>query len=322
MGISHEQALDCFNSDDLLGIGMEADAVRRRLHPEGVVSYVVERNIDSTGAATATGPAAEAFCERIYTEISHAVDLGGSVVRLVFGAAQTATGEIEWLEGLLRGIRQRFPAVWVEGLSALDVVTLVGGRGRGVKDTIARLRGAGLHRIAGDDTVIRHDREDGATRRGCSQREWLEVHRAAHELGMRTVAAIPFGAGETPDQRVDFLDAVRRLQEETGGFAAFAPASCEAAGGRERDCMTAVERLKILAISRMFLDNIENVQASRAGQGLKVPQTALRFGANDVGPVSPTDAKGLSEEDLRRVIRDAGFIPVERDASYQTMFLN
>ena len=139
---------------------------------------------------------------------------------------------------------------------------------------------------------------------------------------MRTVAAIPFGAGETPDQRVDFLDAVRRLQEETGGFAAFAPASCEAAGGRERDCMTAVERLKILAISRMFLDNIENVQASRAGQGLKVAQMALRFGANDAGSIGHVPKANFTEEDLRRVIRDAGFMPVERDATYRTMFLN
>jgi cyclic dehypoxanthinyl futalosine synthase len=113
---------------------------------------------------------------------------------------------------------------------------------------------------------------------------------------------------------------VRRLQEETGGFTAFIPVSAEAPNGRELDGVTAVERLKTLAISRMFLDNVENVQASWAGQGLKVLQMGLRFGANDVG--SAGVAGGGSEEDLRRIIRDAGFRPVQRDTLYRTMFLN
>jgi cyclic dehypoxanthinyl futalosine synthase len=120
---------------------------------------------------------------------------------------------------------------------------------------------------------------------------------------------------------VDFLEAVRRLQEETGGFAAFLPLAAEAPGGRELDVVTAVERLKTLAISRMFLDNVENVQADGAGQGLKVLQMGLRFGGNDVGSVT-ADGNRASEEDLRRIIRDAGFQPVQRDMAYRTMFLN
>jgi 2-iminoacetate synthase ThiH len=124
---------------------------------------------------------------------------------------------------------------------------------------------------------------------------------------MRTTA---FGGGETLEQRVDFLEAVRGLQEETGGFGAFAAVSAEAPNERELDGVTAVERLKTLAIARMFLDNIENVQASGTAQGLKVLQTGLRFGANDVGPVRP---EAGSEEDVRRIIRDAGFRPAQRD---------
>jgi cyclic dehypoxanthinyl futalosine synthase len=108
------------------------------------------------------------------------------------------------------------------------------------------------------------------------------------------------------------------LQEEAGGFAAFVPVAAEAPGGRELDGVTAVERLKTLAVSRMFLDNVENVQASAAGEGLKVLQMGLRFGANDVGAVGA----GASEEDLRRIIRDAGFRPVERDGVYRAMMLN
>ena len=210
MGISREQALDCLKSDDLIGLGMEADAVRRRLHPEGVATYVVE---------------CEAECVPELTEPA--------------GAA-----------------------------------------------------------------------------------EWIAAHRAAHEQGMRTTVRMVFGAGETAELPVDLLEAVHALQEETGGFAAFVPVAAPAANGRQLDSVTAVERLKMLAVARMFLDNIENVQADGVASGidgLKVLQTALRFGANDVGWVDA--GSGRSEEDLRRIIRDAGLRPAERDAAYRAVMI-
>lgn len=272
---------------------MEADAVRRRLHPEGVVSYVV------SGCVTADG-SLDAACD----EIAETVEMGGTGVRLI-----GLTGGIETLEGLFRGVRQRFPSLWIEGLTAGETVALARHRGVGLQETIARLRGAGMDSIAGNGAAL-------------SLPEWASVHRAAHGLGMRTAATMVFGAGETLEQRVDFLEAVRRLQEETGGFCAFVLVAAAGPGGRELDAATAVERLKTLAIARMFLDNIENVQSSRAGQGLKVLQTGLRFGANDAGPVDVGAVNGGSAEDVRRVIRDAGFRPAERDALYRTMFLN
>ena len=234
--------------------------------------------------------------------------MGNTGVRLVGVANREGTGEIEWLEGLLRGVRQRFPAMWIEGLSAAELVAIAESGGLGLRETIARLMDAGLDSIAGDGV----DLVQG------SVAEWVEVHRAAHGLGMRTTATMIFG-GETIEARVDFLDVVRRLQEETGGFAAFAPVAAEAPNGRELDGVTAVERLKTLAIARMFLDNIENVQASGTAQGLKVLQMGLRFGANDVGPVRP---EAGSEEDARRIIRDAGFQPAQRDMAYRAMMLS
>ncbi|HEY5055185.1 MAG TPA: hypothetical protein VII58_03445 [Acidobacteriaceae bacterium] len=215
MGISREQALECLKSDDLIGLGMEADAVRRRLHPEGVATYVVESEAEY-------GPA-------------------------LAGAAGTAG--------------------------------------------------------------------------------WVAAHRAAHGQGMRTTVRMVFGgdetgAVETLEQRVDLLAAVRALQEETGGFAAFVPVAAAAPNGRQLDSVTAVERLKMLAVARMFLDNIENIQADGVASGidgLKVLQTALRFGANDVGAANA--GAGRSEEDLRRIIRDAGLRPAERDAAYRMMMI-
>ena len=300
MGISSTQALDCFRSDDLVGIGMEADSVRRRLHPEGVVSYVVERRID---LSQAPGAPLEAACNAI----REALDLGGTGVCL-----ENIGFALEPLESLLRSIREQFPTIWLEGLSAPEVTTIASACGLGLQQVIARLRDAGLDSIAGNGPAMQDD----------AVRDWIEVHRTAHGLGMPTVAALVFGAGETLEQRVAFLEAIRLLQEETGGFTAFIPQTAEAPGGRELDGMTAVERLKTLAISRMFLDNIPNVQATRSGQGLKVLQMGLRFGANDLGAVTAGAGPGSSEEDLRRVIRDAGFTPVERDVPYRTMFLH
>jgi cyclic dehypoxanthinyl futalosine synthase len=310
MGISREQALDCFRSDDLVGIGMEADMVRRRLHPEGVVSYFLSRSIAIDGAALRGDSLANACAE-----IGEAIEMGGTGVRILIETDHRATAGIERLNGLerlFRGVRQRFPALWIEGLSAGEISALARACGLGLPELLARLRGAGmdsLDSIAGDRAAM-------------DFQEWLGVHGAAHQLGMRTAATMVFGAGETPEQRVGLLEAVRQLQQETGGFTAFVPVAAEAPGGRELDGATAVERLKMLAISRMFLENIENVQSSRAGQGLKVLQTGLRFGANDVGTVDAGAANGAAEEDLRRIIRDAGFRPAQRDALYRTMFLN
>ena len=293
---------------------MEADAVRRRLHPEGVVSYVVgcsvERSAVMDVGARAGNQSAVGCAHQLFDKIGETVEQGGAGVQLAFGTGGEMTDRIEWLEGLFRGIKQGFPTFWFESLSAVEVLEIARVCGSEVRETIARLRDAGLDSISGD----------GVDLAGCGVQAWVEVHRVAHGLGMRTAAGMTFGRGETLERRVDFLEALRRLQEETGGFAAFVPMAAAAPGGRELDGVTAVERLKTLAISRMLLDNIENVQAIGAVQGIKVLQMALRFGANDAGSVM-MQGDG-SEEDLRRIIRDAGFVPVQRDMVYRTMFFN
>ncbi len=311
MGISRQQALDCLRSNDLIGIGMDADAVRRCLHPEGVVSYAVEGAVSMPDGICAEGKAGDASHRRLYDEICQTIDSGSTSVRLVGGSNSVAkSGKMESFEGIICGIRQRFPSLWIEGLSPVEVMALAAGSGLDLRQTIARLRDAGLDSIASKGEPLTNNLT-----------EWIAVHRTAHGLGMRTVAAMRFGAGETLEQCVDFLHAVRQLQEETGGFAAFVPMAAIAPGGRELDAMTAVEQLKTLAIARVFLDNIENIQWSGAEQGVKVLQTGLRFGANDAGSIS-LEGGNASEEDLRRIIRDAGFQPVQRDARYRTMFLN
>ena len=204
-----------------------------------------------------------------------------------------------------------------------------------LRDTIARLMDAGLDSIPGGGAEILDDRvRRRVSRLKCSTEEWAEVHRVAHSLGMRTTATMMFGCGETLEERVNHFEVVRRIQEETGGFTAFIPWTFQkentALGHSVREEATAVEYLKTLAVSRLYLENILNVQASWVTQGLKLCQIALRFGANDVGSImieeNVVSAAGAhhrsTEEELRRLIRDAGFVPRQRDTLYRTYFLN
>jgi cyclic dehypoxanthinyl futalosine synthase len=270
MGISAAQALDCLRSDDLIGIGMEADAVRRRLHPEGVVSYAVEAAFDCTGRDL------DALC----AEVASAEALGATAV-LLHGAVSPP---------LIAGLKLRMPAMWLQAEVATPAEA-------------AALCAAGLDSIT------------------CAGADWLEVHRAAHAAGVATAANWIFGAGETFAERIAQLEAIHLLQQQTGGFAALTPVSFHAIGGRELDETTAVEYLKTLAVSRMLVDNIDNVQAEASAQGLKVLQMALRFGANDVGAVQAPSPGTATEEELRRIIRDAGFEPAQRAMLYRAMLL-
>ncbi len=348
MSLTRAQALEMFESDDLIGVGMEADALRRKLHPTGVASYVIDRNINYTNFCTEyctfcafyrplKGPQSkEGYIleyEKIYEKIQETVDLGGTGVLMQGGLHPDL--KIEWHEALLRGIKQRFPKVHLHCYSASEILALCEYSNLSIRDVIWRLRDAGLDSIPGGGAEILDDEvRFKIARLKCRTEEWIAVHRTAHQLGMRTTATMMFGVGETFEHRINHFQHVFDLQEETGGFTAFIPWSFQphntALGGRKWEEATAVEYLKLLAISRLFLSNIHNVQASWVTQGLKVCQMGLRFGGNDVGSVmleeNVVKAAGVSncttEEELRRIIRDAGFRPAQRDTLYRQYFLN
>jgi cyclic dehypoxanthinyl futalosine synthase len=311
MGISTEQALDCFRSDDLIGIGMEADAVRRCLHPEGVVTYSIDGCVDCSLLAGAADPG------RIFSEIGRIVEMGGTGI--VLQGLPISDSAIGWVEDVFSQIKRRNSSIWLHGLSTADVLAIAQRAGLTVRDTVARLRDAGLDSLSGGDDAAAVSVGRGTWEQG------LAVHRTAHQLGMPTTAAMIFGAGETIEQRVEQLEGIRQLQEETCGFTAFIPRAFQPNGGQpvsqSAEEPTAVECLKTLAICRILLDNIPNMQSDWATQGLKTLQMGLRFGGNDAGSVLAADAK-TTEEDIRRVIRDAGFQPVQRDTPYRTMFLS
>ncbi len=317
MGITRQQALDCFASDDLIGIGMEADALRRTLHPEGVVTYTVDRLLDCADPDPNT----------FYDRVRETVDMGATGVLLPSGAQPNVP--LDRYESLLTGIKQRFPGIQLHGLSATQILALASASQLSLRDTIARLHDAGLDSIAGSAVIFNDEIRKRAAPDKCTTAEWINVHRTAHQLGLRTKATMIFGVGETMADRIDHLEILRALQEETGGFTAFTPLAAQPGVAVIPSAVaepTAVEYLTTLAVSRLYLDNIENLQGSWRTQGLKVLQMGLRFGGNDVGSVlleeHASKPGGATEEELRRIIREAGFKPVQRDTLYRTMFLN
>jgi len=344
--MTRQEAIDLFRSDDLIGIGTAADAVRRKLHPHGIVSYIIDRNINYTNFCTEYC----SFCafyrpmghaegyvhpkEVIFDKIQETIDLGGTGILMQGGLHPDL--KIDWYEDLLSSIKQRFgEKIWCHCFSAPEIVNIAKVSGLSLRDTIARLRDAGLQSIPGGGAeILDDDVRRRISRLKSSVQEWIDVHRTAHALGMRTTATMMFGCGETPEQRVNHFEIVRQIQEDTGGFTAFIPWAFQrentSLGRFIKEEATAVEYLKTLAVSRLFLDNFENVQSSWVTQGLKTCQLGLRFGGNDVGSImieeNVVSAAGThnraSEEELRRLIRDAGFIPKQRDTLYRTYYLN
>ena len=342
--MTRHEAIELLRSADLIGAGMAADSLRRKLHPEGVVTYIIDRNINYTNFCTEYCT----FCafyrpighpegyildnEVLFEKIRETMDLGGTGILMQGGLHPDL--KIEWYEDLLRSIKQRF-RIHLHCFSAPEILNIAEVSGLSLRDTIARLRDAGLDSIPGGgaeilDDAVRHR----ISRLKCSTQEWVDVHLTAHKLGMRTTATMMFCCGETLEERVNHLEVIRRIQEETGGFTAFIPWTFQrentSLGRTLKEEATAVEYLKTLAVSRLYLERIENIQSSWVTQGLKTCQLGLRFGANDVGSVMIEEnvvaAAGAhhrsTEEELRRIIRDAGFVPKQRDTLYRTLFLN
>jgi len=270
--------------------------------------------------------------ETIFEKIQETLDLGGTGILMQGGLHPDL--KIEWYEDLLRSIKERFD-IWCHCFSAPEIVNIAEVSGLTLHDTIARLRDAGLESIPGGGAEILDDEvRNRIARLKCTSDDWEMMHRTANKLGLRTTATMMFGCGETFEQRMNHFDIVRQIQEDTGGFTAFIPWSFQrentSLGRFVKEEATAVEYLKMLALSRLYLENIVNIQSSWVTPGLKTCQVGLRFGGNDVGSImieeNVVSAAGAhhraSEEELRRLIRDAGFIPKQRDTLYRTYFLN
>lgn len=340
--LSEAEALQLLEEAELLDLGEAADAVRRRLHPEPVVTYIVDRNVNYTNVCV-SGCAFCAFHRppghpEGYLLSREALELklretkaAGGIQILLQGGLHPDLG-LEWYEDLVRFIRAS--GLHVHGFSPPEIRHLAVRSGLSVGEVLSRLRAAGLDSLPGGGAEILVDRVRGALspRKGTSD-QWLEVMEEAHRLGMRTTATMVFGHVETPEERVEHLRRIRDQQDRAlarkngGGYTAFIPwtmqtentglAGVRPAGG--------AEYLRTLAVARLYLDNIPHLQASWVTQGEKIAQLALRFGADDLGSTMLEEnvvrAAGadfrMTEARMRALIEDLGFRPRRRNQAYE-----
>jgi cyclic dehypoxanthinyl futalosine synthase len=343
VALSPQEALDLFRSDDLVGIGMAAHQLRKQKTDPRVATYQIDRNINYTNFCTEYC----SFCafyrpmgskegyvlplETIFQKIEEMLALGGTGVLLQGGLNPDLP--LNYYENLLRSIRERFPQVHLHCFSAPEILCIAEISGLSVRDTIVRLRDAGLASIPGGGAEILDDEvRTRISRLKCTAGEWEEMHRTAHALGLRTTATMMFGCGEEYRHRVNHLERLRRIQQDTGGFTAFIPwmfAPENTPLGKKVPEATATDYLKTLAISRLYLDNFDHIQSSWLTPGIKVCQVGLQFGADDVGSILIEEnvvyAAGVrnrtNEAELRRIISDAGYIPAQRDTLYRSYVL-
>ena len=336
--LTSEDCTALLESDDIARIGVAADEVRKRKHPSGIVTYIIDRNINYTNVCNVVctfcafyrRPGKPDTYVRTIAEICEKIDetiaLGGTGI-LMQGGLHPDFG-IEWYEDLLRTLHAKYPQMQLHSfsppeihnislISKLDYVTI-----------LQRLKNAGLNSMPGGGGEILDDEVRKRVSTKCTTDEWLDVMRAVHCVGLRSTATMMFGIGDNVAHRVRHLQRIRDLQDETGGFTAFIPWTFQrentALGRRIKDEPTGVDYLKMVAVSRLFLDNIEHIQSSWLTQGLRLGQVVLRFGADDMGSimieenvVSAAGAHNEADERmLRYLIRTAGFRPQQRDILY------
>jgi cyclic dehypoxanthinyl futalosine synthase len=335
-----EDALALYRGAPTALLGRLADGMRARKHPERVVTYIIDRNVNYTNVCVAKCN----FCafyrpvgspegyvlgfDELFRKIDETIAVGGE--QLLLQGGHNPDLPLSWYEDLFRGVKARYPWFKLHALSPPEVIHLSRLSQLPIARVLDRLIAAGLDSVPGGGAEILVDR----VRRllhcygKASADEWLDVMRHAHRAGLRTTATMMYGTVETDEERVEHLLRLRSLQDETGGFTAFItwsyqPDHTELSGSEA----TGIDYLRTLALARLVLDNFDNLQASWVTQGGKVGQLSLAYGANDMGSVMIEEnvvrAAGASycmdEAEIVRNIEDAGFQPKRRNMHYEVL---
>ena len=338
MRLTAEDATALLESNDFLRIGLAAHEIRMRKNPTDVVTYIIDRNINYTNVCNVVCT----FCafyrrpgkpdtyvhsiEEICKRIDETIALGGTGVLMQGGLHPDFN--IEWYENLLSTLHAKYPAFQLHCFSPPEIHNISLISKLDYETILRRLKNAGLYSMPGGGGEILDDEVRKRVSTKCNTQEWLDVMRAVHKVGLRSTATMMFGIGDNVSHRVKHLQCIRDLQDETGGFSAFISWTFQrentALGRKIKEEPTGIDYLKMVAVSRLFLDNVQHIQSSWLTQGLRLGQTALRFGADDMGSImieeNVVSAAGAdtqaNEKELRYQISEAGFVPQQRDILY------
>jgi cyclic dehypoxanthinyl futalosine synthase len=339
--MSIDEAVELIESGDLKELGKMALEKKRELHPKGITTFVVDRNINYTNVCWVDCK----FCafyrhekndeayiltfDEIDSKIDELLDIGGT--QILFQGGVHPKLEIEWYEDLVEHIHTKYPTITIHGFSAIEIDYIATRSKISIKEVLQRLNAKGLASIPGAGAEILSDRvRDIIAPKKLDKDTWLEVHREAHKLGIKSTVTMMYGTVETNREIVEHWNYARELQDEFKGFRAYIMWSFQGENTQlmeeypEIEKQTSNRYLRLLAVSRLFFDNIPNIQSSWVTQGSYIGQMALLFGANDLGStmmeenvVSSAGASNtMNQDEMVELIRDIGDYPAKRDTAY------
>ncbi|MFP4332476.1 MAG: dehypoxanthine futalosine cyclase [Campylobacterales bacterium] len=344
MRLSDGEAIDLIRRESLINLGEEALKKKKELHPKKLTTFIVDRNINYTNicwvdckfcAFSAKKDSQNAYIlsfDEIGKKIEELQDIGGT--QILFQGGVHPELKIDYYEELVEWISKNYPNITIHGFSAIEIDYISRISKISVEDVLKRLHDKGLASIPGAGAEILSDRvRDVIAPKKIDSSRWLDIHRAAHKLGMKTTATMMFGSLESDEDIVEHLRAIRELQDETGGFRAFILWSFQPDNTPLKKEYPELQKassnryLRLLATSRLYLDNFKNLQSSWVTQGSKIGQLALAFGANDLGSTMMEEnvvaaagaSNSMNTEEMISIIKDMGEIPAKRDTAYNTI---
>ncbi len=342
--MTNQEALDLIQNADLNTLGRMALEKKRELHPKRITSFVVDRNINYTNVCWVDckfcafyrhGKDDDAYVlsfEEIGQKIEELIAIGGT--QILFQGGVHPKLKIEWYEELVEWIHTNYPTITIHGFSAIEIDYIAKISKISYKEVLERLHAKGLFSIPGAGAEILSDRvRDIIAPKKLDVKNWLEVHRQAHKVGIKSTATMMFGTVETDEEIIEHWEHIRNLQDETGGFRAFIMWSFQPSHTKLAEEIPEITKqssnryLRLLAVSRLYLDNFKNIQSSWVTQGSYIGQLALLFGANDLGSTMMEEnvvaAAGavnrMNQQEMIRLIEDIGEIPAKRDTAYNIL---
>ncbi len=342
--MSNATALDLIKNADLIDLGVMASEKKRELHPQKVTSFIVDRNINYTNVcwvdckfcafyrhANADDAYVLSF-EQIGKKIEELIEIGGT--QILFQGGVHPKLKIEWYEDLVEWISTNYPTITIHGFSAIEIDYIAKISKISYKEVLQRLHAKGLFSIPGAGAEILSDKvRDIIAPKKLDTKDWIDVHRQAHKIGIKSTATMMFGTVESDEDIVEHWEHIRDLQDETGGFRAYIMWSFQSANTKLLQEYPKLKKqssnryLRLLAVSRLYLDNFKNIQSSWVTQGSYIGQLALKFGANDLGSTmmeeNVVSAAGvqnrMNQEEMIKLIRDIDEFPAKRDTAYNIL---